>query len=136
MLYYLTDQPAGAHWLLPEQRKWLTDRLAAERIQRELVRRYGLAEAMSNGRVWLLTLVYFGQNVAGYGLVIFLPQIIKRFGVGDVQTGLINAIPFVFGALAMYCGACTPTAPGNATCIARPPASCRSLWPGGVRVHR
>ncbi len=51
--------------------------------------------------VWLLTLVYFGQNVAGYGLVIFLPQIIKRFGVGDVETGFINAIPFVFGAVAM-----------------------------------
>lgn len=101
VLFYLTDQPAGAHWLQPDQRKWLTDRLQAERIQRESVRRYGLAEAMSNGRVWLLTLVYFGQNVAGYGLVIFLPQIIKRFGVGDVETGFINAIPFVFGALAM-----------------------------------
>ena len=42
---------------------------------------FGLGETLSNGRVWALTLVYFGQNVTGYGLVIFLPQIIKRFGV-------------------------------------------------------
>ena len=101
VMFYLTDLPAGAHWLLPEQRRWLSDRLASERAHRELMHRYALGEALSNGRVWALTLVYFGQNVAGYGLVIFLPQIIKRFGVGDVETGFINAIPFVFGAIAM-----------------------------------
>ena len=26
---------------------------------------------------WALTLVYFGQNVPGYGLVVFLPKIVK-----------------------------------------------------------
>ncbi len=36
---------------------------------------------MRNPRVWLLTLVYFGQNVSDYGLLIFLPQIVKSFGV-------------------------------------------------------
>ena len=30
-----------------------------------------------------------------------MPQIIKRFGVSNVTTGFINAIPFVFGAIAM-----------------------------------
>jgi len=101
VLSHLTDVPEGADWLLPEQRKWLSQRLAEERVHRESVRHFSLGEALSNGRVWLLTLVYFGQNVAGYGLVIFLPQIIKRFGVGNVTTGFINAIPFVFGAIAM-----------------------------------
>ena len=99
--FFLTDQPEGAHWLIPEQRTWLAKRIADERAARETVHHYNLGETLRNGRVWALTLVYFGQNVAGYGLVIFLPQIIKRFGVSDVQTGLINAIPFAFAAVAM-----------------------------------
>ncbi len=56
---------------------------------------------MVNPRVWLLTLVYFGQNMTGYGLVIFLPQIINRFGVGVGLNGLISALPFAAGAVAM-----------------------------------
>jgi MFS transporter, ACS family, tartrate transporter len=43
-------------------------------------------------------LVYFGQNVTGYGFVLFLPQIVKQFGLTDVQTGLVSALPFI-GAL-------------------------------------
>ncbi len=101
VMIVLTDRPEGAHWLTPAQQQWLVERLATERARREAVRHFGLGEALSNGRVWLLTLVYFGQNVAGYGLVIFLPQIIKRFGVSNLATGFINAIPFVFGAIAM-----------------------------------
>ncbi len=101
VFFFLTDQPDVAHWLVPDQRVWLAGRIASERAQRETVHHYALGETLRNGRVWALTLVYFGQNVAGYGLVIFLPQIIKRFGVSDVQTGLINAIPFAFAAVAM-----------------------------------
>jgi MFS transporter, ACS family, tartrate transporter len=101
VLVYLTDTPDLAHWLAPAQRTWLNERLASERAQRETVHRYALGETLLNPRVWALTVVYFGQNVAGYGLVIFLPQIIKRFGVSDVQTGFINAIPFACAAVAM-----------------------------------
>jgi ACS family tartrate transporter-like MFS transporter len=101
VMFYLTDSPAQARWLRPEQREWLSARLNAERRQRESIRHYGLGETLRNGRVWLLTLVYFGQNVSGYGFALFLPQIVKRFGVSIAQTGLISAIPFVFAAVAM-----------------------------------
>ncbi|MFN5719019.1 MAG: MFS transporter, partial [Bradyrhizobium sp.] len=49
----------------------------------------------------LLTLVYFCLNAASYGVAFFLPTIIKAFGVTDTQTGLIAALPFVFGAVGM-----------------------------------
>ncbi len=101
VMFALPDTPDNARWMAPEGRAWLNERLAAERAHRETVHRYALGETLRNPRVWGLTLVYFGQNVSGYGLVIFLPQIIKRFGVSDVQTGLINAIPFAFAAVAM-----------------------------------
>ena len=56
---------------------------------------------MSNPRVWLLTLVYFGQNVSGYGLLFFLPTIVKSFGVSTQMNGVVSAVPFVFAAVAM-----------------------------------
>jgi ACS family tartrate transporter-like MFS transporter len=133
VMFYLTDGPEQAHWLRPEQRDWLVGRLAAERSQKEAIRHYSLAETMRNPRVWLLTLVYFGQNMTGYGLVLFLPQIVSRFGVGVGLNGLISALPFVAGAIAMVlwglhsdrtgernmhaAGACLLTFAGLAVCI-------------------
>src|ERR1700722_6733775 len=63
--FCLTDGPADAQWLLPEQRAWLSRRLATERSNRESIRRYKLGETLCNPRVWALTLIYFGQNVTG-----------------------------------------------------------------------
>ncbi|HEX4173244.1 MAG TPA: MFS transporter [Acetobacteraceae bacterium] len=97
----LTDRPMDALWLRPEQRRWLQQRLDVERAQRESVHHFQLGEALSNPRVWLLTLVYFGQNVSGYGLLFFLPTIVKSFGVSTMTNGFISAIPFVFAAVAM-----------------------------------
>jgi ACS family tartrate transporter-like MFS transporter len=101
VMFALTDGPEQAHWLSPEQRDWLVGRLAAERAHKESIRRYALKETLLNPRVWLLTLVYFGQNVTGYGLVLFLPQIVKRFGVSVGMNGLISALPFAAAAVAM-----------------------------------
>jgi ACS family tartrate transporter-like MFS transporter len=101
VMWYLTDGPEQADWLKPEQKEWLVKRLAEERAQKEAVHGYSLGETMRHPRVWLLTLVYFGQNMTGYGLVIFLPQIVSRFGVGIGMNGLISALPFAAAAVAM-----------------------------------
>ena len=99
--FLLTDRPKDALWLRPEQRSWLQQRLDSEQSQREAVHRFEFGEAMSNPRVWLLTLVYFGQNVSGYGLLFFLPTIVKSFGVSTLMNGVVSAVPFVFAAVAM-----------------------------------
>jgi ACS family tartrate transporter-like MFS transporter len=101
IFFLLTDRPEEARWLDEEERAWLTERLQHEETMREAIRRYELLEALRNPRVWGLTLVYFGQNVSNYGFLIFLPQIIKAFGVSYGMTGLIGAIPFLFAAFAM-----------------------------------
>jgi MFS transporter, ACS family, tartrate transporter len=100
-MLYLTDTPEQATWLKPEQRDWLVQRLAAERSEQEAVHNHTLREALYHPRVWLLTLVYFGQNMTGYGLVIFLPQIVNGFGVGVGMNGLISALPFAAAAVGM-----------------------------------
>ncbi|MBV8837603.1 MAG: MFS transporter [Alphaproteobacteria bacterium] len=133
VLAWLTDHPRQAAWLRADQREWLEARIESERAQRESVHRYELGETLRNPRVWWLTLVYFGQNVSNYGLLIFLPQIIKAFGVSTQMTGWITAIPFVFAAFAMIwwgrhsdmtgeriwhvAGACLVCAAGLGACI-------------------
>lgn len=99
--FWLTDRPADAAWLRPDQRAWLSKRIGEEDAQREAVHNYALGEALRNPRVWLLTLVYFGQNVSNYGLLIFLPQIVKAFGISTEMTGIVSALPFIFAAFAM-----------------------------------
>jgi ACS family tartrate transporter-like MFS transporter len=99
--FTMTDWPSEAHWLTAEQRDWLTTRLNTERSQREGIRHYSLKQALTNKRVLLLSLVYFGGTFSGYGIVLFQPQIVHRLAAGFGMTGVINAIPYVFAAAAM-----------------------------------
>lgn len=91
----LTDRPKDAAWLSPEQRTWLQNRLDSEMAQREAVRKYSLGDAFMNPKMWLLTVAYFGQNVAGYGLVFFLPLIVKGLGVPTDWLGVVSALPYL-----------------------------------------
>jgi MFS family permease len=98
---FMTDWPSQAHWLAPAQRDWLMGRLDAERAQRESIRHYSLKQALLDKRVLLLSLVYFGGTFSGYGIALFQPQIVHRLAAGFGMTGIINAIPYMFGACAM-----------------------------------
>jgi MFS transporter, ACS family, tartrate transporter len=100
--FYLTDRPGDAHWLEAAERRWLTDRLDAERRQRESFVQLGVLGSLRNPRVLALGLVYFGVVAPNYGITFFLPQIIKAFGgLSNVQVGLINAVPYAVGAIGM-----------------------------------
>jgi hypothetical protein len=58
----------------------------------------------------------------GYGLVLFLPQIVKRFGLSNVQTGFVTALPYLFGIAALILWAGILIVLESATDIARLPA--------------
>ncbi|MGH7908196.1 MAG: MFS transporter, partial [Candidatus Binataceae bacterium] len=100
VMFWMTDSPADAAWLLPEERDWLMRELGSERgLQEKHVR---LTAALSDSRIWLLSLLYFAIVTAGYGISVWLPQIIKAFGgLTDFKVGLISAIPFLIAAVAM-----------------------------------
>lgn len=101
VLFYLTDGPEKASWLDSDERAWLSDRLRRERMVRESHARHSLWQALKHPRVLLLGLVYFGNAAANYGLGFWLPTIVKGFGVSNLQTGFITAIPYVVGAFSM-----------------------------------
>jgi len=99
VFFYLTDRPADATWLAPEERAWLVSRLRQEQQKRESVRTYNGVQALCNPKVLALSLVYFGAVANNYGLSFFLPQIVKAFGGSNAQAGLVTAIPYVAGAI-------------------------------------
>jgi D-galactonate transporter len=101
VFFYLTDWPAEAAWLAPEERAWLAGRLAIEQRQRRAVRDYSVRQALLNSRVLGLSLVYFGAVSTNYGLSFFLPQIVKTFGLNTFLTTLVSAAPYAVGLIGM-----------------------------------
>jgi sugar phosphate permease len=99
--FYLTDRPSEAAWLAPEERDWLNARLNAEQVQRETAHRIGVMQALANPKVLALSIVYFGAVATNYGTAFWLPQIIKAFGLSNVQTGFVAAIPYLIGTVGM-----------------------------------
>ena len=106
--FYLTDRPADAHWLNTAQRRWLIDTLAVEERQISTQYRFPLRRTLTSPRVWALAIVYFAVAYGLYALAFFLPSIVagfkKTFGVqlSLLQVGFITAVPYVFGAGAMF----------------------------------
>ena len=97
----LTDGPAKAAWLDEEQRAWLQDTLSHEMAQAPPHAQLGYFGSMLNGRVLFYAAIFFNLTAPSYGLSLWLPQIVKSFGLSDVQTGFVSAIPFAFGSVAM-----------------------------------
>jgi MFS family permease len=101
VFFYLTDRPAGAAWLTPDERTWLAERLELEQRQRQAVHDYSVLQALVNPRVLGLSLVYFGAVATNYGLSFFLPQIVKAFGLNTFLTTVVSATPYVVGVFSM-----------------------------------
>jgi D-galactonate transporter len=99
--FYLTDDPAEARWLEPDERNWLVKRQEAEVRQREAAHSMSVWQVLRNPRVIALGIAGFGIAYEIYGMTYFLPQIVKQFGLTNMQTGLVSAIPFAVGAIGM-----------------------------------
>jgi ACS family tartrate transporter-like MFS transporter len=101
ILHHLTDRPSLATWLEADERKWLQDRLDAERANREMFFSVGWLKSMVTPRVLGLGIVYFCILTPFYGLSFFLPQIVKDFGLTNIQAGFVTAIPYLIGSIGM-----------------------------------
>ncbi len=99
--FYLTDRPADASWLAADERTWLSRRLLEEQRQREAVHQFTVTQVLFDPKVLALSLVYFGAVATNYGTAYFLPQIVKAFGLSNIATGFVSAIPYVVGSIGM-----------------------------------
>ncbi|OZD09751.1 MFS transporter [Rhodococcus sp. 06-221-2] len=105
--FYLTDRPSQATWLEDDEKSWLTAELESEGSSKSAHVTGSVKRALTDARVWMLGLVYFGITYGLYSLSFFLPSIVAGFkktfdtDFSLVTTGLIVAVPFAVGALAM-----------------------------------
>jgi ACS family tartrate transporter-like MFS transporter len=101
VLIWLPDRPKHAKWLEPAQREWLETKLEAERRVSDAGPKQSIWQIVTHKRVMALALIYAGSVATNYGLSFWQPQMIKAFGMDNFHAGLINAIPFFVGSIAM-----------------------------------
>ena len=101
VLALMTDRPALATWLAPDEKEWLETQLADERRRIESAEHLSLGRALMDTRVLALSAIYFTIVTATYGITFFLPQIVKGIGLSNMQTGLVTAIPYTIGTIGM-----------------------------------
>ncbi|MGO9360628.1 MAG: MFS transporter [Xanthobacteraceae bacterium] len=99
--FTLTDRPAVANWLPDDQKRWLMAKLEGEEAARAAAHGMTLGQALVEPKVLALSAVYFGFVAALYGMQFWLPQIVKAFGLTNLQTGFVTAVPYAFGSVAM-----------------------------------
>ncbi len=100
-LAVLRNGPNDAKWLLPEERAWLVRTLEGEMKAKTTVPHSSLWRVLSNPYVLVAAIVYAGGTGASVCLSIWQPQIIKSFGLTNMQTGLLNSVPFGVASVAM-----------------------------------
>ena len=88
ILRAMTDRPAHADWLAPKERDWLQARIDNENRQVESAGRMTWMRALGDPRVVALSMIYLMSVTANYGIVFFMPQIIKGIGPFQHDDGL------------------------------------------------
>jgi sugar phosphate permease len=105
-IFYLSDYPEDARWLTPEERDWIVTALESEKQSKMLTRGYSWWQALRHRDVILLSLVTFFSYTGSYGLIFWLPTILKRIsGFPDSKIALVSGLPYIAGFVGMlWCG--------------------------------
>lgn len=104
VLRLLPNSPNQAQWLTePERQAWM-GAIAESRRQVEMPHALsGAAEVLKDSRLWLLSAMFFCLGATLHTLILWLPQMIAH--VQDMRPlllGTFGAVPFLFGAIAVY----------------------------------
>ncbi len=102
VLAYMTDKPEDAKWLKDDERAWLVETMNAERSAKAATSSHSIWKGLADPRVLALALVYFGTSAGLYTLGVWAPQIIKSFGLTNMQVGFLNALPPTVAVVCMY----------------------------------
>ncbi|WP_445380110.1 MFS transporter [Pseudomonas syringae] len=100
-LFILTDRPAQARWLDDEQRTWLVNKLDEERKLKTNIGHISLWKLLKHKDIWVMALIYSGASAAGSTMSVWAPQLLKSFGLSNLEIGFVNAIPYGIASVAM-----------------------------------
>jgi ACS family tartrate transporter-like MFS transporter len=86
VLAYLTDRPAQATWLTPEEREALQAELDDEKRRHAATGHFTIAQALAHPKVLLLALAFFLCTCGNYAVEMQMPSILKDWYKLDVNT--------------------------------------------------
>ncbi|MPW17776.1 MFS transporter [Paraburkholderia sp. CNPSo 3157] len=100
--FYLTDKPQDAAWLTDEQKRIVIGALEEEHRQKPHDAPSRLLVALRDPRVYVIAAGWATVPICGTILNYWTPTIIKQAGVSNMlQIGLLSALPYIVGAVAM-----------------------------------
>jgi ACS family tartrate transporter-like MFS transporter len=103
-LFVLTDRPDNARWLSPADRLWLSEEMARERAERAQHHSVGFG-FLKEPKVLVLCAIYLLNNMATYGVFLFLPKIFnevaRKDGYSSQYTWVLSMIPFACAMVGM-----------------------------------
>ena len=105
-LRYLPNRPQDARWLEPAEQQWLNEVMGRELAVKQRAGMTSLLAGFLSKRVLLGLAIGFLLLFCTFGMVLWLPQMLKAFGgLTNMQVGLLSALPFGLGAVGMIlCG--------------------------------
>jgi ACS family tartrate transporter-like MFS transporter len=101
--WLLPRGPETARWLPEANRQDLLRRLADDENPIARVIGGGFMQAIASGPVWILAFAYFTYDVGAYGLLFWVPQIIKAGAASltNVQVTIYTAFPYLAATIGM-----------------------------------
>jgi MFS family permease len=96
---YFPDRPDQARWLTDAERGYLSEH-AANRPHNEVRNDWTV---LRQPLVWMSCLLWFCLLSGAYGIMFWLPQMLKQLtGLPPLQVGIVNALPWFGLALGIY----------------------------------
>lgn len=102
VLSYLTETPEDASWLTVDQRAWLREQVPREGLRTIALATPDFEVLLQDPSFWWLTAQWILLVLAGYGQLLWLPQIIQgASGLSNFSVGVLSTIPPLAAAIAM-----------------------------------
>jgi MFS transporter, ACS family, tartrate transporter len=101
--FLLPSGPQEAKFLTTEEKEWIRAELASEERQKLHRHHYSVLQALTNGRVWFLTAIYFSTITGSYVMYFWAPQLVKSVssGYSNSAVGFLVMIPSLVGLAGM-----------------------------------
>ncbi|WP_262503876.1 MFS transporter [Sphingosinithalassobacter sp. CS137] len=101
--FYYPDGPAQARWLAPAQRAWLIENVKGAAKPARGAAAPGRWGALRSPVGWLCALIWFCILSGNYGVMFWLPQIVRGIsGLTPSEVGLIVALPWAGSAIGLF----------------------------------
>jgi MFS family permease len=99
ILRFLPDNPRTAKFLSAGEKAWLAEEVGRDETAPTI--HSNPLRVLVDLRVWWFSFVYTMITLALYGIIYWLPTVVKGFGTTGTQNGLLNALPWAVAAVVL-----------------------------------